>query len=672
MTLVRESGQPEVHGMPIRLADRLLAEALCAYERDGAEPLDEAAADEKARRSGGDFEHRVVHRATAVTIAGKLSGGLRSVKQATAWIILAGVILAGVTGAGAARAALGAPRDEPVNFFWVFVSLLGLQTVLLLAWFALMLLARRSVNVSPLGGAALALGRWLAGRTRQGPYHMPAIHAAGAVFATGGIGKWTLSAISHAMWLAFNVGCLVLLVLLLSARQYTFTWETTILTSRSYVGITQAISIVPDAMGIATPTPEQIKATENIQGAEALQSAALAWSGLLVGSIAVYGFAPRLLLLGFCLSMKRRTCRRYRLNTAAPGYLRLRARLMPVSEAKDVVTSPQKASSAEVAANITPPRVLNEASTAPPAIVAVEIERDGSDWPPRLHDLRWTDLGFADARDERKRVLDELGDLKQSPHVTVIVCSLTTTPDRGIGTFVRQINEAVDSPLALLLTSGHSLRRRADAEQVALRVDDWRELAEQNGISGENVIELDLEHLTDLSGTKLAGLLGASLTDTPGRRIEQAFDLIIDSIGCWKNVPDARLQAELHQRIAQLYRAEAQTWRDHLGLPSHLKDLTGDITPHVKRGADRVLDLLPPRLKRSPKWLAAGAMSGALGCVAASVLLSPVAIGALPMWSAIGAAIAAVAQPATRNTSDESEDSNDRRALDEAVRAAAL
>jgi hypothetical protein len=42
-------------------------------------------------------------------------------------------------------------------------------------------------------------------------------------------------------------------------------------------------------------------------------------------------------------------------------------------------------------------------------------------------------------------------------------------------------------------------------------------------------------------------------------------------------------------------------------------------------------------------------MAGALACVAAAVTIAPVAIGALPLWSGIGAAIAAIAQPAARS-----------------------
>jgi hypothetical protein len=61
----------------------------------------------------------------------------------------------------------------------------------------------------------------------------------------------------------------------------------------------------------------------------------------------------------------------------------------------------------------------------------------------------------------------------------------------------------------------------------------------------------------------------------------------------------------------------------------------------LKTGANRMLHLLPERLRRNPKWYAAGALAGAMGCVAATTLISPAAIASLPMWAGLGAALSA-------------------------------
>jgi hypothetical protein len=49
----------------------------------------------------------------------------------------------------------------------------------------------------------------------------------------------------------------------------------------------------------------------------------------------------------------------------------------------------------------------------------------------------------------------------------------------------------------------------------------------------------------------------------------------------------------------------------------------------------------------SPRWLAAGALAGALGCVATATLAAPVALAALPAWTGLGAALAAVLERTT-------------------------
>jgi hypothetical protein len=95
------------------------------------------------------------------------------------------------------------------------------------------------------------------------------------------------------------------------------------------------------------------------------------------------------------------------------------------------------------------------------------------------------------------------------------------------------------------------------------------------------------------------------------------------------------------------------------------------LSERLASGASRVTAMLPDRLKRSPKWLAAGAAAGALGCVAAATLLSPVAIGSLPLWSGIGAAIAGAVRLAP-SSSPASPSALSHDGLDLSVRSAAL
>jgi len=645
-----EHGRPAGDGPPIRLGDRVLAEAVRVLEQDGAVLFREDRADEIARVAGGDFEHRVVRRASALSAASSLREALTRVRSATLWIIVAAVALAVITGAGAARAALGeggAPGgDHAINFFWVLTSLLGAQTLLLLGWILLIISRPRAVNVSPLGGAALAVGRWVVSRTHHEPLDLAAVHAVAGVSARGAIGRWTLSAIGHALWMLANAACVVLLIVLLSTRQYTFHWETTILSADAYESMTRVVARLPHAIGFATPSPAEIAATE-VNGASGGPEAARGWSGLLVGAIVTYGLLPRLILFVACMSMRERSRQRYRLDLAAPGYVRLRERLMPEAESRGVIASPGTVPAAASApagglggmGGVAAPA---EFGGGPPALLGLEIETPAGAWPPAVDGASWLDLGFVDGRDDRRRVLAQLRALDAAPRVTAVVCALTTTPDRGLESFLRQITGTAGGPVALLLTAGQALRARATAAQVAQRVDDFRGIAVAAGVHAPQVLEIDLDHVTDASRARLATVLGLEVSRaTGGRRLERAFTAIAAAARGWSDAPDTRTQAKLHAEIAGIYEHAARTWRDLL--PTSLESVRAE---DFRSGIDHVVGLLPDRLKRSPKWLAAGAVTGAIGCIAVATVLTPVAIGALPIWSVVGAAIAAAVQPA--------------------------
>ena len=84
-------------------------------------------------------------------------------------------------------------------------------------------------------------------------------------------------------------------------------------------------------------------------------------------------------------------------------------------------------------------------------------------------------------------------------------------------------------------------------------------------------------------------------------------------------------QAELQRAIAELYGGGRQAWQDLL------RARLGGVAPNLselRESSRRMVDLLPARL-RNTRWLAAGAVAGALGCIAAATLVAPAAIVAL-------------------------------------------
>jgi hypothetical protein len=659
----------------IGFPDRLLAEAVRALERDGAQPIDDPRAEAEAAGAGGDFEQRVAIRARSLDSSRGLGEALGQTRQVIGVIMAVGMLLAAVAGAAAARASLATAEDAPVNIYWALGGLLGIQTLLLAFWMVLIIKGPSALAGASLGGFVFSLGRRLAGRWHKGRVHSAAIEATGVVMARGGMGRWMLSAISHGLWVVFNVLCLLLLVLMLSARNYRFVWETTILSADTYARLTHGIAWGPENLGFPTPTPEQVAASDGslpmtAQPADEVESARHAWSGLLVGSLVTYGLVPRVLLLGLCLRLLTRARRRWRLDTNRPGYLRLQPRLMPQTESLGVI-DPDTHGEDETDTPAAPGPKRTPTS-GPPAVLGLEMEPPTSPWPPRVAGVSWRDLGLVDDRQDRQRALEQLAKPDAGTSTVVIVCGLTTTPDRGHGAFLEQVRQASGSPVALVLTGGEAFRRRGDSGQLAGRIEDWRTLADGAGVPAEQVIELDLDHLTDTSISGLAELVGADPDAPPAaRRIESAFDLIVDHLDRWKGDPDDSQRAALHEAVAALYRSELSSWQTTLGATA--RNLKDDLAGGLRSGAEGVVRLLPQRLKTDARWIAAGAVAGALGCVAAAALAAPVVIGSLPVWSVLGAAVAAVVRATTSVAKDqETGDETLPSGRGDAVRAAAL
>jgi hypothetical protein len=90
----------------------------------------------------------------------------------------------------------------------------------------------------------------------------------------------------------------------------------------------------------------------------------------------------------------------------------------------------------------------------------------------------------------------------------------------------------------------------------------------------------------------------------------------------------------------------------------------------MRSAAERFTSLLPAGLRASPRWAAAGALAGALGCAAAGAFITPVAIAALPTWAAIGAAVGALLP--RRGRHEDTEPSAAAPEPGDAVRAATL
>jgi hypothetical protein len=631
------------HRPDSRLNGILLAEAVRSLEEQTGALDGAAEAAAAACAEGGSFETRIISRACGLPAAPSLLAALAHLRGATIVTIVVASVLA-MAGGGAAAHALLTAAGAPVNVFLSLTTLLGLPVLAFLVWLVLVAISAGRMTSGVIGRAVLALAGRLARWLDSGPSQLAVIGAAARVLTESGGARWLASALSHLLWLAYLLGVLAVLLLHFSTREYTFSWETTILAQRHYEAATEVLAVLPGWLGF--PVPDAAMVAESRTSLVAMPAAtSRAWAGLLLGSIVVYGMLPRAAALLFSALAARRAVARIRLDTSHLGFARLRPLLMPVARPAGIV-DPDRSGETELSVDAAEPPPLG--GDGPFALIGLEIDRPAGGWPPPVRGIEWQDLGFVNDRTDRHRVLDGLTAARLTPRAVLVACALTVTPDRGHLAFLRDLKRQTGLALVILLTGGQRLRARGHPQTLATRIDDWRRLALAAGVPNERVIEVDFDHLTDESAAGLARRLGSdpgALAEGTGGNaaISRAFDIIVDHARGWREMPDARQRLVLQRAIAALYRNKASHWTRELRLT--LEDGVPDPAA-LSAAAGRVVALLPARLRVSPRWLSAGALAGALGCLATATLTAPVALAALPAWTGLGAALAAVLERA--------------------------
>src|SRR5690606_13096138 len=168
-------------------------------------------------------------------------------------------LVAVLAGAGAALGALG-DGSRPVNLLLALVALLGLNSLSFLFW-----LLSFAVG-TPSGGTWLGESwLWLTRKLARGPDAALLPRALMELLNRGKALRWLLGGVSHALW-SIALGSLLLTMLgILSARRYSFNWETTLLSPDAFVAITTTLGWLPAQLGFAMPSAAIIRASDGLQ-----------------------------------------------------------------------------------------------------------------------------------------------------------------------------------------------------------------------------------------------------------------------------------------------------------------------------------------------------------------------------------------------------------------------
>lgn len=489
-------------------ADRLLAEAVRYYEtlKGDSVPKDQAAALDKARTLGGSIETKIMARAGFLPFASLLAGEISRLWSILRGLGLAAFGVAAFAGAATARTAFVSADGTHVNFFWLLASLLGLHCVSFIVWLALMLAAPRQTSGGLLGTAVLWLWRQSSRRIGASPYRMAAMQALGARWGRARTGRWLASALSHGFWLGYLLGALAMTLALLSAQQYVFVWETTILDAAAYLWLTDILAAAPAALGIAVPDQGAVLAAQ-WPGAVAAGNDAL-WPSLLISTILLYGLLPRMLALAVSAWLARRGAAAP-LDLAKPYYAQLVAQLSPMVSAVRVIDGD--------AEGMATPDAEADLASLPPApaagpvfLIGWEIDAPETGWPPPGTPAQVHDLGRRDSRSELDRAIGALGKSDVRPARAVVALDLWQTPDRGVTAALSALRAAAHGRLVVLFTGAAALNDRMPAPDAATRIADWVAAGLAAGIEADHMVAIDLDRATADDRQRLAHILGAA------------------------------------------------------------------------------------------------------------------------------------------------------------------
>lgn len=464
-------------------------------------PLQDSNEIRRARAHAGGFAHRLLLRAGSLGKREGIDASLHQWASGAKLTLTALLVLALLTGAATAFGALG-DGTRQVNLILALTALLGLNTLTFVFWLISSLI--------PSGDTHASLGElwlWLTRKLARGPLAALIPRALVGLLGRQGALRPLLGSISHALWLFALAAMLATLLALLSARRYTFGWETTLLSPDTFVWFTTTTGWLPSLFGFELPSEAVIRTSDGLHVLP--DTAYAAWSSWLIGCLVCYGLLPRLLALIVTTIMTLKRIRVLDLDTRLPGYIELRERLEPASltggidapAPTDIATRSQEHSAITISSSL--------------AIVGLELAHDVP-WPPAALASHVADLGVIDDRQQRQHLLDALYD--RSPEKLLIVCDGHQTPDRGTINLITEFAGFAGQARVLIRTESDLTASGSDAHQkanenesdkvltITTRLMSWKEHLQKAGFSANNIC-------TDQS--QALAWLAASASDAP-------------------------------------------------------------------------------------------------------------------------------------------------------------
>lgn len=375
------------------------------------------------------------------------------------------LVVAAILGILAAANAVG--ESASLNIYWLLVVLLGFNLISILLWIIGVTLNMQGLSA----GVAAQLASWFSYRNKgKDTIESMASRAWWQSCLTGNVGKWRISVLTHKFWLTYLGSGLIILILLMIARQYNFIWGTTLLSEGSLPEFTQFLAGPIEYLGLIAPDINQIAASR-IGVGEQDAGTRSAWASFLIGVLLIYGLLPRLALLAISIAMQRWAEKKFKLDLYLPYYIELRQRLMSAEvETRVIDADPHKA----VKLPDVTPQIASH--SIPLNAQALGIELDGQIvWPDSVncHVNVIDQLSLAEA----------LKIIKKNNNPLLIGVAAHRLPDRGVQRIIRELIGGTSGVPWLILLHKQPARAVGDSRKLA-----WFRLAETCSISAEHVI----------------------------------------------------------------------------------------------------------------------------------------------------------------------------------------
>ncbi|AAZ18970.1 conserved hypothetical protein [Psychrobacter arcticus 273-4] len=355
-------------------------------------------------------------------------------------------------------------QTNVVNFFYVLVCLLGFHTIMLAGWLIMTLInqGKQTSNgfasfVSP---SYLIRGKDDVTKAAVTLYERQLQHS--------GM-RWYLGRFSHQLWLATLTGMLLAIIFLLIVRQYSFSWESTLLSDQALITLTQVLGWLPSMVGFDVPDSTAIVQSRLVTDAMPL-SVARQWAGLLVGSLLMYGIVPRAVAWGFCALMFRR--KKMRLDIKQPYYQKiLNFWQRHVVDADDFQQAPAPMA----------PKATLSAGKKLVALLEYPAEHDNW-WQSGLNagttnNTNIENFGILDDRNDMARLKTYLD---EHPVQVLLGIHFKALPDRGTLRKLDQIASHAKHGLIVQLLEDHSLTEHHNTDNDVLDAGSESHLEKQH------------------------------------------------------------------------------------------------------------------------------------------------------------------------------------------------